>query len=306
MRKTLSMLVMESEKEYKLRLKSVVNVHDQSHIDRIKSALMGHLVYKVEADEIIPFSGKVDKDLPEAPMGFPIYTVNIVLGMKMQEREIMELVSLYTGIEKSNFCIKGDIVLEEAKIEAIDDLDTSKEEKKAQDEVGQKRLDDFMTDYRAARKEREAKIKTRPVYEAFCVAATEVRSLLRESVSPGYWMVRSMDDKKRLSVTGPYSDIPVGLAMVEGVMNRMKPVERPLSINHGSLTEYVLELANSDWAMMEDRPFEVRVKDTSTGRTYTAAVQATDEIQARNMGLAQVKSREGITGDTLLALDPTG
>jgi len=158
-----------------------------------------------------------------------------------------------------------------------------------------------------ARKERDTKIKTRPVYEAFCVGADELRPLIRESlVSRGYWMVRSLDEsKKRLSITGPYTNIPVGLAMVEGLVRNMKSTTRPMMTNHGDLVEYVLDLTDARWALMEDRPYEVRVKDTSTGRTYTAAVRATDSLQARNLGLEQVKSEEGIAGDTLLALNPT-
>jgi len=298
---------MESEKEYKITIKSVVNIHDPAHVEKITSAFMGHQVRKVEADRIIPFTGKIDKELPEAPVGLPIYTVNVVIGMKMGQREIEELLALYTGIEKMYFCVYGDIEkLDETKIETIADLDTSKEVA-AQDQVGQKRIDDFMAEMKKARKERDTKIKTRPVYEAFCVGADELRPLIRESlVSRGYWMVRSLDEsKKRLSITGPYTNIPVGLAMVEGLVRNMKSTTRPMMTNHGDLVEYVLDLTDARWALMEDRPYEVRVKDTSTGRTYTAAVRATDSLQARNLGLEQVKSEEGISGDTLLALNPT-
>ncbi len=307
MRKSLSLLVMESEKEYKITLKSVVNVHDKEHLEKIKTALMGHQVRKVEADQIVPFTGKTPKDWPEAPIGLPIYTVSIVLGMEMSERDICELLSLYTGIQKENFIVLGDVTKELE--EAIKDGTETDDVEAAQDQVGQKRLDKFMSELKAERSKREKTIKSMiPVTEGFVASALEVRSLIHEGmVGKGYWFVRNMGET-RISVMGPYENIPVGTVFTEGVIRNMtvKPGRgNVVTVNHGSLTEYVVDLVDDTWKLNEDQPYDVRVKDTSTGKTYTAAVRARDSLSARNMGIEQVTSSEGIPRDNLLALNPT-
>jgi len=367
MRKSLSLLVMESEKEYKITLLSVVNIHDKEHLDKIKSGLLGHQVRKVEADRVIPFTGKAPKEWAEVPQGLPVYTVDIVIGMRMSHRDIVELLCLYTGIQRENFCVTGDVEMEKleesnimarevqvgqtiqiqmepprkvsevspmitkAKTSAIsitfadgtkemcgplqgvtlresikDGTDTDDVES-AQDQVGQKRLDKFMSELKSQKAEREKKTKVLPIYEAFCASAIEVRNLLREGViGRGYWFIRNMGEN-RISVMGPYSNIPVGVVMTEGVVRNMTAKRGSVvSVDHGTLTEYVVDLEDDNWKRIDEgQPYEVKVKDTSSGQTYTAAVRASDELAARNLGIEQVHASEGIPKDSLLALSPT-
>lgn len=347
MGKTFQQLVTENDQEVTLYIRSVVNIHDMERLDQIRLALLPYDLREVKRDGYKPVG--TDSEAFGSWGGYPVFIVRAKLGLDITNERAEEKVALFTHIDKEQLITHH---AGESPKKAEDDnsddneVDADRNYKtlgstadnwsgtadkdrpapaepematgEAQKLAGQKRIDDFIKELEADRKEREKLVPDWDIYEAFCTSHIGLKTFHPNARLPrGFYVVERevMSDKKEslLHIAGPFETAPDNYLFVPMMEKRGVEASEVLASSDSPVTLYV-RTRGTDHHFLEDaHPYqtlheavhqEVKVTDTDTGKEYTAVVRGHTDTEARDLAVRTIADREDLSQERLVAAAP--
>lgn len=322
MGKSLQQLIVENDQEYTVHVCSVQNIHDTEVMDFIRLALLPYDLREIKTDGYKPMGDDAFAGYP----GYPVYTITVKLGLDVTNEKAEERVATLTHIDKDQVIVhhKGES-LKKAEDDNSDDAaegagDAGEPEPMGSDQAqklaGEKRIDDFLKELEADRKEREGAVPDFKVEEAFCTSHIALKAFHSNVLAPkGFYVVEREsigDSVSALHISGPFKNIPDNYPLVPTLPHTGIDTVKVMTESHGT---FGLEVHTRDTGhrfisesekttVTEAAQQEVKVTDTDTGKTYTAAVRADDDATARDLAVQSISKKKGISPEQLVAAAP--
>lgn len=322
MGKTLQQLITENDQEFTVHVCSVVNIQDAEVMDFIRLALLPFDLREIKSDGYKPMGD-------DAFLGyesFPVYTVTVKLGLDLSNEKAEERIATLTHIDKDQFIVhhEGES-LKKAEDDNSDDSaegpgDAGEPEAMGTDQAqklaGTKRIDDFLKELEADRKERDKEVPDFKVEEAFCTSHIALKAFHSNVLAPrGFYVVEreeTGDAESALHISGPFEAMPDNYPLVPTLSHTGIETIKVMKESHGT---FGLEVTTRDKGhkfiqgstkrtVTEAAQREVKVTDTDTGKTYTAAVRANDDAKARQLAVTSISNSHGLSQESLVAAAP--
>ncbi len=321
MGKSFQQLIVENDQEYTVHVCSVQNIHNAEVMDFIRLALLPYDLREIKVDGYKPMGD----DAFAGYTGYPVYTVTVKLGLDVTNEKAEERVATLTHIDKDQVIVhhKGES-LKRAEEDNSDDAAEGAGDagepaemgsEQAQKLAGEKRIDDFLKELEADRKEREKAVPDFKVEEAFCTTHIALKAFNSNVMAPkGFYVVEresTGDSKSVLHISGPFKGMPENYPLVPTLSHEGINVVKVMTESHGA---FGLEVSTREGhrflgesvkqTVTEAAQQEVTVTDTDTGKTYTAAVRANDDATARDLAVDSIAQKHDLSPDRLVAGAP--
>ena len=347
MGKTFQQLIAENDQEFTLYVRSVVNIHDMERMDQVRLALLPYDLRELKKSGYKPV-GTADGDAFGEWAGYPVFILSAKLGLDITNERAEEKVALFTHIDKEQLIVhhQGESPKSVEDDNSDDAGETDRDYKtlgstadkwdgtadkdrpapaepamgsdEAQKLAGQKRIDAFIKELEADRKEREKLVPDWDIYEAFCTSHIALKTFHPNARLPkGFYVVERevMADKTEslLHIAGPFETAPDNYLYVP-MMERREVENSDVIVSEDSpVTLYVKTRGAGHHFLQDEHPYvtlheqahsEVEVRDTDTGKKYTAVVRAHSDTEARDLAVQTIADRESLSTDRLVATAP--
>ena len=346
MGKTFSQLVAENDQEFTLYVRSVVNIHDMERMDQVRLALLPYDLRELKKDGYKPVGTESEAFGEWA--GYPVFILKAIVGLDITNERAEEKVALFTHIDKEQLiCHHAGESPKKAEDDNSDnEVEPDRDYKtlgstavnwdgtadkdrpapaepamapgEAQKLAGQKRIDDFLRELDADRKEREKLVPDWDIYEAFCTSHIALKNFHPNARLPkGFYVVERevMSDKTEslLHIAGPFEHAPDNYLYVPMMERKLVENSDVIASEDSPVTLYVKTRVPGHHFLQDVHPYqtlheqahmEVEVTDTDTGEKYTAVVRAHTGTEARDLAVQTISNREGLGQDRLVASAP--
>lgn len=290
-------ILAEKDDEYTYHVRSTVDIHNPERFERVRMTLMPFQVKTISADGYTPFT-KDNKIFPNEPNS-PTFTIKVVTGLPVDTKSVLQTMAMMCHIHQSHLRMTPEDDVQSELPGKPHETDKTT----AQSLVGHKRIGEFMRELQSDRKEREAKVITREVYESFFTTHRALESVVKKPIRKGYYMVEMCQDGDQtvMRAKGPFGNRPDG-----------NPYRDRIDVKGSLIYEdtyrdmynvHVLVEAQIDKPVAEQM-FSVGVSDMSSGRRFNSVVRATTPDVARQVAVHQVAETHRIDPAVLTAMAP--
>ncbi|GAF76406.1 unnamed protein product [marine sediment metagenome] len=327
-------LLAEKDAEYVYHIKSTRHLHDDDIFGKLQIGMLGYDLRSLERVSYNPLAAVEPMFHPrnDEPGLDKIFHVRVVLGTDVANGILRQKVAYFTDINWKYLVVHKD----GEKMEDADiiDLDPSMDggtykslakyakgwdgtpdegdiDSNAQQYAGQNRIDAFMSELSADRKDREAEVEGRNVQpnltESFVTSHLALGDVFGNNAPKGFYLVERLEsDPSMMHIEGPFKQQPsnydfVANLLVKGVGTfEVQDEGNVRMVEHDRDFRFTRPLRER----MTPTPFEVSVQDQDTGKTYTVLVKALSETDAREKGVQTVAQQEQLNPSSLIAVEP--
>lgn len=331
MQKTFRAILAEQDTEYTYHIKSTRHLHDDEIFYNLQLGLMGFGLRSLERMSYNPLKAVEPMFSPKngAPGIDYVYHVKAVLSTDVPNGILRQKIAYFTDIHWEYLVVHrdGESLEQSVDVEPEEDGGTYRNlahsaltfdgtpdegdiDDNAQSYVGQGRIDAFLKELEAEKKEREEVVKARNVEpkltESFITSHMALQDIIGGTRKGFYLVERRAHDDSVLHISGPFKKQPSNYPFVADLM--MKGVgtfevvnrETVRMVEHDNNFRFTARITEQD----VPKPYEVTVKDQDTGKTYDVLVKAVSETAARELGVRRVARQERLEPTKLIAVEP--
>lgn len=326
-------IIAEQDEEFVYYVKSIRNIHKDEVLDQIRLALLPFDLRSVEKAGWNPMSEKGSEMFPAEWTTGPVFSLKVTVGIDMDNERAIQKIALFTHINDEYLFVHKPGESQErmdneddedelitvgykALSHGAEKWDASLDKEKgvidpeAQKYAGQQRIDNFMKELEADRKEREGSIKQPKIYEAFVTSHIALRDINGGSTpKKGYYLIeRFEDDVSIMHISGPFQHQPVNYDFVPDMLKQgVKDFEflglgKVKLVEHDKNFRYTVDPLNEQLSEVE--PYEVEVTDQDSGKVYHVVSHGVNKNEARKSALKIITRKENIDSSRLLAGEP--
>ena len=327
-------LLAEQDAEYVYHIKSTRHLHDDDIFDKLQIGMLGYDLRSLERVSYNPLAAVEPMFHPrnDEPGLGKIFHVRVVLGTDIANGILRQKVAYFTDINWKYIVVHKDgEKMEDADIVDLDpsmdggtykslakyakgwdgtpdegDIDSD-----AQKYAGQGRIDAFMKELSADRKDRESEVEGRNVQpnltESFVTSHLALGDIFGNNAPKGFYLVeRHESDPSMMHIEGPFKQQPSNYEFVANFLVKGAGTYEVQNENNVRMVEHDRDFRFTSTLRerMTPKPFEVSVQDQDTGKTYIVLVKALSETDARENGVQTVAKQEQLDPSRLIAVEP--
>jgi hypothetical protein len=327
-------LLAEQDAEYVYHIKSTRHLHDDDIFGKLQIGMLGYDLRSLERVSYNPLAAVEPMFHPrnDEPGLDKIFHVRVVLGTDIANGILRQKVAYFTDINWKYLVVHKD----GEKMEDADiiDLDPSMDggtykslakyakgwdgtpdegdiDSDAQKYAGQGRIDAFMKELSADRKDRDSEVEGRNVQpnltESFVTSHLALGDIFGNNAPKGFYLVeRHESDPSMMLIEGPFKQQPSNYEFVANFLVKGAGTYEVQNENNVRMVEHDRDFRFTSTLRerMTPKPFEVSVQDQDTGKTYTVLVKALSETDAREKGVQTVAQQEQLNPSSLIAVEP--